>query len=198
MNNTFIKIIFAFIILCTIRIIIDFVIQDIIIETFIIEGNHYNINLQKIRENKYLVFLLIPLIYFFKIILISLLFVIGLILNQIRFEYAKILLICIIAEYTFLIPLLHDTFYFGLITNNYKELRSFHNFSLLYLFNINDLNNWYRYPLRQLNIFQVFYCFFLGYKFNKIIKITFLNRLRFITYPPDQLHLARLGGVLRE
>ncbi|TAH22719.1 MAG: hypothetical protein EAZ08_00350 [Cytophagales bacterium] len=148
---------------------------------FEINMKHKNI-LQNMKKNQWLSFLIIPSVYSLKVLIISLFLVTGLVINSYKFIYANILLICIWAEFIFITPFLYEILYFNLIEKGYThfDLQNFHNFSLLYFIDLDEINKWYVYCIRQFNLFEIIYFLFLAQMLNTTLKTKFWGRLKFI------------------
>ena len=70
-----------------------------------------------------------------------------------------------LAETIFFIPEILKTFWFVLIQSdpNIWDVRAFYPLSLMHFFNYENINNAWQYPLKALNLFEVFYWIFLSY-----------------------------------
>lgn len=103
----------------------------------------------------------IPFIYLWKFTVIAFVVWVGCFMFGYRVTYAQCWGVVLSAEFIFLIPELLKIGWFMFIHSDptYHEIRSFYPLSLIQLFDYNELDKRWAYPLRALNVFEVFYWF---------------------------------------
>jgi hypothetical protein len=104
-------------------------------------------------------YVMIPLEYLLKIVLVIFCLSVGLILSNKDSSFKPLFSICVNAEFISLIPSVALLVWFGLINTNYtiSELNNFPSFSLLNFFDIDELERWQRYPLSKLSLIEFGY-----------------------------------------
>lgn len=105
----------------------------------------------------------IPFIYLWKFTVIAFVVWVGCFMFGYRVTYAQCWGVAISAEFIFLIPELLKIGWFMFIHSDptYHEIRSFYPLSLIQLFDYNELDKRWAYPLRALNVFEIAYWFIL-------------------------------------
>lgn len=103
----------------------------------------------------------IPFIYLWKFTVIAFVVWVGCFMFGYRVTYTQCWGVALSAEFIFLIPELLKIGWFMFVHRDptYHNIRSFYPFSLMQLFDYNELDKRWAYPLRALNVFEVFYWF---------------------------------------
>ncbi|GGG08965.1 hypothetical protein GCM10011344_06940 [Dokdonia pacifica] len=121
---------------------------------------------------------LLPIALFLRVLIIALVLNVGFYLTKIELPYKTILKIVVKAEYVFLLAILIKMIWFNYFIDNYgiEYLQNFYPFSGLNItgYHINPI---YIYPLKKINLFEVAYCFLIGYFVSKESNIGFSNGL---------------------
>lgn len=101
----------------------------------------------------------IPLMYLYKFTIIAFVIWIGCFMFGYKLTYSQLWGVALISEFVFLLPevLKIGWFFFFVGDPDYFDLSAFYPFSLLQLFNYSALDPKWMYPLKALNIFEVFY-----------------------------------------
>jgi hypothetical protein len=104
-------------------------------------------------------FITIPLIYLWKFILIAFVIWVGCFLFGYRVTYSQCFAIVIVSEYVFLLPELIKICWFLFVQTdpNLNDIRAFYPTSLMHFADYYELDRRYVYPLKALNLFEVFY-----------------------------------------
>jgi hypothetical protein len=109
-------------------------------------------------------FLAIPFVFLWKFTLIGFTIWVGCSMFGYRVSYVQCWGIVLVAEYIFLIPELVKIIYFMFFVGDptYHEIRSFYPFAIIHVVDYDSLDKRWAYPLRALNLFEVFYWFLLA------------------------------------
>ncbi len=176
-------------------IIVFFAIQVIIKHFYISESllyEHLSENFsessvaEKIENYEKVTFLqiIIPVIfYFFRFVLIAGFVSATLFFYNIRFKFGRIILLTILAEYTYILKQGIKLFWFGVIKNDYS-LKEFYHFNwdtISAYIDISELEIYFRVPLNTVNLFTVLYVFVLAYLLSKQQNIKYLRSLKITT-----------------
>lgn len=104
-------------------------------------------------------YFLLPVIYLIKFLGISLCFIAGALLIGKELSFKKVFQATIIAEFIFLIPQLVFILWFMVFKSDYNmdDLRFFQPLSALSIFSKDSLAEWLVYPLKTMNIYEIFY-----------------------------------------
>jgi len=107
----------------------------------------------------------IPIIYLWKFTIIAFVIWIGCFMFGYKVAYVKVWQVVMIAESVFFIPEIIKIFYFLFIVTdpNYFEVRAFYPFSIMNLLDYEITSKAWHYPLKVLNIFELFYWVLLVY-----------------------------------
>jgi len=110
-------------------------------------------------------YLLLPVIYILKFVLLAIVLLAGTIFWNIKVSFKKLFQIALIAEFLFIIPALIKLFWFLFIQTDFDliDLQTFYPLSLLNLNNPESIPEWSLYPLQLLNVFEVLYWCILAY-----------------------------------
>lgn len=108
-------------------------------------------------------FISIPLVYLWKFTIIALVIWMGCFMYGYRVTYWQCWGVVIGAEFIFIIPELLKILYFLIIETDpsYWDIGSFYPFSLMHFFDYYSIDKQWAYPLRALNLFEIFYWFAL-------------------------------------
>jgi hypothetical protein len=108
-------------------------------------------------------FLSVPLIYLWKFTVIGFVIWVGSFMWGYRVTFAQCWGIAIVSEFVFLVPEVLKVVWFLFIDTDpsYDTVRGFYPLSLMTLFNYEDIDPRYAYPLRALNIFELVYWYLL-------------------------------------
>jgi len=129
-------------------------------------------------------YLITPLFLFIKIILIAICLKIGLIFIDIKKSWSKVLNWIIKLETIFLVPSVIILLWFMFIRTDYtySDLQFFYPLSLLNLFNPEELNQLFVYPLRLVNVFELLYWLALAKLFATETGKKFGKAFEFVMY----------------
>ncbi len=108
-------------------------------------------------------FVSVPLIYLWKFTVIGFVIWVGSFMWGYRVTFAQCWGIAIVSEFIFLVPELIKIVWFLFVDTDpsYDAVRSFYPLSLMNLFQYEDLDPRYAYPLRALSIFELIYWYLL-------------------------------------
>lgn len=114
----------------------------------------------------------IPIIYLLKFSLIAMCLSVGVLLGNLKISFNKLFQIALIAEAVFLLPAFIKIIWFMLIKTDYglEDLQYFYPLSLLSIFDVEKLAQWWIYPLQLLNFFELVYWFVLSYGLHMVLK----------------------------
>ncbi len=115
-------------------------------------------------------YLSIPLVYLYKFTVTAFIIWVGCFMFGYRITYLQLWGLALVAEVIFVVPELIKVFWF---MNSAKELslfeiRAFYPFSLMQFFNYQEIDVRWHYPLKALNIFELFYWVMLIYGIHAI------------------------------
>jgi hypothetical protein len=108
-------------------------------------------------------FLAIPVVFLWKFTVIAFTIWVGCSMFGYRITYVQCWGIVLVAEYIFLLPELVKIVYFMFFVGDptYHEIRSFYPLAIIQLVDYDSLDKRWAYPLRALNLFEIFYWFLL-------------------------------------
>ncbi len=108
-------------------------------------------------------FFSVPFVYLWKFTVIAFVIWVGCFLFGYRVTYIQCWGVVIGSEFIFLIPEVLKIIWFMVIETdpNYHDIRAFYPFSIMGFFDYTSLDKRWAYPLRALNLFEVFYWFLL-------------------------------------
>jgi hypothetical protein len=129
------------------------------------------------RKWAWLNYLLFPIIYFLKCVVISIALSTGAFFSDIKISIGRLLQIVMVSELIFFIPNFIKLFWFFFIDTEYhlEDIQYFYPLSMLNFFHIQKLDPWWVYPLQILNVFEVLYIFLLAYGFSKFASESFFR-----------------------
>jgi hypothetical protein len=104
-------------------------------------------------------FLSIPLVYLWKFTVIAFVIWIGCFMFGYRVTYRQCWGVVIGAEFIFLIPELLKIFWFLFVETDptYQDISGFYPLSLIHFVDYPELDKRFAYPLKSLNVFEIFY-----------------------------------------
>lgn len=105
----------------------------------------------------------IPFIYFWKFTIIAFMLWLGCFTFGFKVTYKQLWKVVMVSELVFFFPELIRIFYFIFIfpDPNLNDVRAFYPLSLMNLFDYQKIPDAWQYPLKALNLFEVFYWFVL-------------------------------------
>lgn len=108
-------------------------------------------------------FLSVPLIYLWKFTVIGFVIWVGCFMWGYRVTFSQCWGIAIVSEFIFLVPeLIKILWYFFVETDpTIYDIRGFYPLSLMNLFEYEEIDTRYAYPLRALNVFELIYWYLL-------------------------------------
>jgi hypothetical protein len=108
-------------------------------------------------------FFSIPFVYLWKITIISFVVWIGCFMFGYRVTYAQCWGVVVVAEYIFLVPEVLKILWFWFVVKdpNYADIGRFYPLSLIHFADYDAMDRRWAYPLRALNIFEIFYVILL-------------------------------------
>ncbi len=108
-------------------------------------------------------FVSIPLIYLWKFTVIGFVIWVGCFLFGFRITFTQCWSVVMAAEFIFIVPELLKIGWFMFIETdpNLLEIRAFYPLSLMHFFDYLDIDKRYAYPLRAMNVFEIFYILIL-------------------------------------
>lgn len=134
------------------------------------------------KKWEWLGYIFIPLMLLIKWSLTTIPFYIGAIFFDLKLTFKKAFHIVLASEIVFLLLLLIKFlwFYFHKDTLNLEYLQFFMPLSLINLFEMNELDKWFVYPLQIVNVFEITYWLLLASLFAKEIKKPFWKAFEFV------------------
>ena len=104
-------------------------------------------------------FLTIPFIYLWKFTVIAFVIWVGCFMFGYRVTYSQCWGITVVSEFVFIVPELLKIGWFIFIETdpNLLDIRAFYPFSLMTFFDYSEIDPKYAYPLKALNVFEIFY-----------------------------------------
>ncbi|CAN1534543.1 hypothetical protein MCERE19_01507 [Spirosomataceae bacterium] len=127
------------------------------------------------KKYEWVGYLLIPILYLIKILLITLCIYTGVLLsNTTLLVFPKIFSAVVLADILFLIPGVVKIFWFSFQRDyTLEDLQYFMPGSLLNLFNPKEIEPWLVYPLQSINIWEVAFWFALAYELKEFFNEDF-------------------------
>jgi hypothetical protein len=120
-------------------------------------------------------YIISPVILLIKYSLVSLVLYIGIIFNSMQYKVplGSVFKIVIASDIAFLLAGLAKFFWFYLFSGNYNlnDLSFFYPLSLINIFNADEIEKIWVYPLQTLNAFHLLYLLLLSYGLNNVSKI---------------------------
>jgi hypothetical protein len=108
-------------------------------------------------------FFSVPFVYLWKFTVIAFVIWVGCFLFGYRVTYSQCWGVVIGAEFIFLVPEVLKIVWFMAVETDptYNDIRAFYPLSLMHFFDYNTIDKKWAYPLRALNLFEIFYWFLL-------------------------------------
>ena len=105
----------------------------------------------------------IPIVYLWKVTVISFVVWIGCFMFGYRVTYAQCWGVVVVAEYIFLIPEVLKILWFLFVVKDpaYADIGRFYPLSLIHFADYDTMDRRWAYPLRAINVFEVLYVFLL-------------------------------------
>lgn len=99
-----------------------------------------------------------------KVYMISIVLDTGIFFSNIKIEFRKIINIVLKAEFIFLLPIVLKIIWFGCFQHDYTlmDFQDYAPLSLLSVWQHDNIEPWYIYPLRTANLFEIAYCVILA------------------------------------
>ena len=104
-------------------------------------------------------FLTIPFIYLWKFTVIAFVIWVGCFMFGYRVTYSQCWGICVVSEFVFVVPELIKIGWFIFIQTdpNLLDIRAFYPLSMMNFFDYSEIDSKFAYPLKALNLFEIFY-----------------------------------------
>jgi len=127
------------------------------------------------RNWDWLGYLLLPILFIFKIALVAKILDAGVFFIEKEISYSKLFSVVLRAEFIFIgIPIFKLLwFYFIQKEFTLQDVQTFYPLSLLNFGDYTKVDVWFLYPLQALNVFEVLYWLFLSFHIKKILNIPF-------------------------
>ena len=181
------RLVFTLFILITF--LISFIIQEFILTSQVIEDYFAEFlsislafELAELRNKwDWMNYILLPIIFILKFILISGWILSGTILYGYKVSFKSIYNAVLVSEFVWLIPSIILIIWFGIFNSDYSftDVQYFKPLSLLNFFKISELDNWLILPLQSINIFQVLYLLVLTFMLKVTLNKGFKETLNF-------------------
>ena len=125
---------------------------------------------------------LVPIYFFLKFGIVSITLLAGLFIFNFKIKLQEVFKIVVLSEIVFLIPVLVKIIWFSFFQTNYtlESLQYFSPMSLLNFFTPNELESWWIYPLKVLNIFEIGYWIIISLLLVKLTKESFEKMLTIV------------------
>lgn len=132
------------------------------------------------KEWQWLTYLLLPITYFLKILLVTLCIITGMLFYDKVVVFWSVFQSALICEFIFIIPALIKVAWFGLLKVDFSllEVYAFSPLSLISLFDVNTVDQWMIYPLQTISVFEFCYVALLSYKVKFLMEERFPTALR--------------------
>ncbi|TAG90756.1 MAG: hypothetical protein EAZ20_03645 [Bacteroidetes bacterium] len=179
-----------FILFCGIYIVImllyqDYIFSDTLYHNSLSEQMSYtriDEMLQLQKKWAFFGYIILPLALIIRMTFTSLCMLTGAIIYEYKVSFARIFKIVLVSEVVYLLPLFLKFFYFMFLAKNYTltDLQNFDVFSLLALFDINNLDKWLIYPLSCINIIELLYILVLSYHLRNLLNKNFNDSFNFV------------------
>ena len=129
--------------------------------------------IEESKKWKWLSYSLVPVLILVKTFFISACLYMGAFFIRTNKKLGDFFRLSLLAEFILLLPIIVKIIWFGFIKRNYglEDLSYFSPLSVLNLFNRNDIDVWFIYPLQLLNIFELLYWLALAYLLKDLINI---------------------------
>lgn len=171
-----------------------YILFSVLLNEFIIKDNLYYQTLgeQLARERieeflefkhkwDWIGYLIIPVILFFKFLLVALCLETGSILQGYKTSFKQMFHIAMFAELVFLFAQMIKTIVIALTKlEDLNELQYIASFSLLNIINNKNIDPWFIYPLHTMNIFEIVYWLFLAFILKTLLQKEYSRMIKFV------------------
>lgn len=171
-----------------------YILFSVLLNEFIIKDNLYYQTLgeQLARERieeflefkhkwDWIGYLIIPVILFFKFLLVALCLETGSILQGYKTSFKQMFHIAMFAELVFLFAQMIKTIVIALTKlEDLNELQYIASFSLLNIINNKNIDPWFIYPLHTMNIFEIVYWLFLAFILKTLLQKEYTRMIKFV------------------
>jgi len=101
---------------------------------------------------------------------------------NLEIEFKKFFFVANTAEFVFLIPKIVKIFWFTIVETSYtlQDIQAFAPLSFMTFLSPVELDTWLVYPIRLLNVFEVFYWVVLAYQLKEVIGKNLLASIGFV------------------
>lgn len=126
--------------------------------------------IEKNKKWQWVAYVLIPLFYLLKFFLIAGSLSVGILIENYKIPFKKIIRFVILCEFIFIVIPIIKIFWFGIFFIDYSllDLQYFSPLSLLSFIDRDSIEPWFAYPLQLINLFEVAYWLLLAYGLYKI------------------------------
>jgi hypothetical protein len=159
--------------------------DDLIYDSLINQLSYERISemLDQGKKWKWLSYVFLPVLIFFKIFFVAICFSIGGLLLNVEIGFKKFLSIATNSEFVFLIPGMVKLVWFTIFKTSHtlQDIQYFAPFSAINFFNPTELDPWLVYPLLLLNAFEVLYWVVLGYQLREVLSEDLSGSIGFVT-----------------
>lgn len=140
------------------------------------------------KKWQWLSYCAIPLLYFFKFLLISCCLLCGSIFFDAKLKFSDAFKISILSDIVFVIPVILKVVWFAFLHKQYtlEDIQHFSPLSVVNFFDPKSVSALWYYPLQSINVFEVLYIFVLGFWIYKFENKNYEKGLRLAvsTYLP--------------
>ena len=151
--------------------------------TKFIEPNQViNLLHKQVSSTNYMQFVKLFIFLLLRICFVFFCLAVGLQLTGVSYQNLDLFKAAIIADYAFLVPKILKYLWFEVIQTQYSlpDLRNYNDYSLVQLLNLSSTDLWLEYPLRVINIFEVFFIIMITFSIREIYERSYLYRLKFV------------------
>ncbi|MFH6999398.1 hypothetical protein ACHRVZ_15825 [Flavobacterium sp. FlaQc-57] len=123
------------------------------------------------KKIQWLYYIIVPIVILLKTIIISCIVYIGIILSENKkWSFSLLWNYTLKAEFVFVLANITKIAWFYFFQKNYnlQDLQYFYPLSALNIIGYKGLENWFIYPLQVLNLFELSYVIYLGFKVGKL------------------------------
>lgn len=156
-----------FLILCMLNAIAIFVYSEFLLTTEIyfqtygeqVAMDQIRSTLELRRETNWIAYFLIPFVLLIKISFTAFCLNVGILVFQLKIDFAKLFRIALVAEFIFIFGNLIRAFWIAYVSGfeTLQEVQYFYPFSLINFFSAETVQSWFGYPMITINIFEVAY-----------------------------------------
>jgi hypothetical protein len=199
MNLRKYKLSYYFIVICFTSFILSVLLNEFIITNKVFYNSYADkLNIERIRhlyelisQIKWINYIISPLGYFLKFLIITLILLTGDIIFETKIGFKKLFGAVVIAESIFLIQEAAKVFWFLFIEKpeTISDIGRFNILSIYSLFTENEIYPWLIYPFKVANVFELLYWIVLAYLIKIQTEIEYDKALKLVlsTYVPAVL-----------